>query len=190
MRRKVSVPLRGDGGLTLVVVADTHSAPHPDAARWIAAANPDLIVHAGDIGALRVLDDLGALAPVYAVRGNIDERAPDLADELTLDLLNASGGLAMRLVVLHIGQNGPRLRADARRLAHASGADLLVCGHSHVPFVGRDEGVVVFNPGSIGPRRFRLPIVFGVLEIAGGAMQTRHISCETGERWLPTELSL
>lgn len=186
MRRRVRVPLRDDGGLNLVVVADTHSEPHPDAARWIAAARPDLIVHAGDIGALRVLDDLGALAPVYAVRGNIDERAPDLADELVLDVTDAAGGLALRLVVLHIGQNGPRLRADALRLARAEGADLLVCGHSHVPFVGRDAGIVVFNPGSIGPRRFRLPIVFGVLEIAGGAMGTRHVSCETGARWLPT----
>ena len=185
LRRQIQVPLRADGGLTLVVVADTHSEPHAEATRRIAAVGPDLIVHAGDIGARRVLADLGALAPVYAVRGNIDERAPDLADELILDLTDAAGAVALRLAVLHIGQNGPRLRADATRLARAEGADLLVCGHSHVPFVGRDAGVVVFNPGSIGPRRFHLPIVFGVLEIAAGAMRTRHVCCETGEPWLP-----
>ena len=60
-----------------------------------------------------------------------------------------------------------------------------MCGHSHVPFVGRDRGLTVFNPGSIGPRRMHLPIVLGVLEIASAKLSLRHIDCETGKQWNP-----
>jgi hypothetical protein len=62
---------------------------------------------------------------------------------------------------------------------------MVICGHSHVPFIGRDKGLIVFNPGSIGPRRFQLPIVFGVLRLGPGGISLRHVSCETGETWLP-----
>ena len=72
-----------------------------------------------------------------------------------------------------------------RNRAHAADAGLVICGHSHVPFVGRDRDLTVFNPGSIGPRRFHLPIVFGVLELAAGRITLKHVDCETGEQWLP-----
>ncbi|AUX48727.1 phosphodiesterase [Sorangium cellulosum] len=182
--RHVPLRLRDDGGIRLVVVADTHSAPHPDAERRIEAERPDAILHAGDIGDLSVLDRLGALAPVVAVRGNIDAGAPGVPDVAILSL-EREGAPVMTLVMLHIAVYGPKIRADAAQLARRSGADLIVCGHSHVPFVARDKGLVVFNPGSIGPRRPPLPIVYGVLEIEAGAMKVRHMSCETGERWLP-----
>ena len=68
------------------------------------------------------------------------------------------------------------------------GADLVVCGHSHVPFAARDRGLTVFNPGSIGPRRFQLPIVFGLIDISRERIDVRHVDCETGERWLPGPL--
>ncbi|HEX5658313.1 MAG TPA: metallophosphoesterase family protein, partial [Polyangiales bacterium] len=68
---------------------------------------------------------------------------------------------------------------------HEVGARLIICGHSHVPFIGRDKGLTVFNPGSVGPRRMRLPIVFGVLEITSGKLSLRHIDCETGRDWTP-----
>jgi uncharacterized protein len=98
----------------------------------------------------------------------------------------------LRILLLHIGVNGPKLRADAARLAHAKGAGLVVCGHSHVPLVARDRDVAVFNPGSIGPRRFRLPIVFGSIEVTPTAIEVTptavrlaHHDCETGQRWTP-----
>ncbi len=184
VERAESVSLREDGGLCLAIVADTHSAPHPQAARWIAAARPDAILHGGDIGELGVLDRLGEIAPVIAVRGNIDERAPHLPDVVTIDL-RAGGESAMKILLMHIAVYGPKIRADAARLARAHAARLIVCGHSHVPFIGRDQGLTVFNPGSIGPRRFQLPIVFGLLRIADSAMTLQHVSCETGERWQP-----
>lgn len=167
------------GARRIACVADTHSAPHPDAARHLRALAPDAILHAGDIGDLGVLDELRAIAPVFAVRGNIDTRAKDLPDVLTL----AVPGLP--ILMTHIAVAGPRIRADAARLARAAGAKLIVCGHSHVPFLASERGLTVFNPGSIGPRRFALPIVFGVLEIADGKLRMQHVDCETGARWLP-----
>lgn len=77
---------------------------------------------------------------------------------------------------------GPR---GALRLAHAEHASIVVCGHSHVPFMGRDRGLVIFNPGSIGPRRFLLPIVFGVIDVARDGIALRHVDCETGATWQP-----
>ncbi len=56
---------------------------------------------------------------------------------------------------------------------------------SHVPFIGRDRDLAVFNPGSIGPRRFHLPIVFGVLWLAAGRISLEHVDCESGARWRP-----
>ena len=170
------------GCLRLVVVADTHSAPHPRAAELIALEKPDRILHAGDIGKLSVIDDLADIAPTIAVRGNIDERV--LPDFITLDLVDGDRTM-LTLLLTHIAVNGPKLRADAARLAQREHANLVVCGHSHVPFIGRDKGLAVFNPGSIGPRRFHLPIVFGLLEIAGGKVDLAHIDCETGQRWRP-----
>ncbi len=167
----------------LVVVADTHSAPHPRAAELIAREKPDRILHAGDIGSLAVIDELATIAPTLAVRGNIDVHASDLPDALTLELVD--GDAKLTLLLVHIAVNGPRLRADAVRRAHSEGASLVVCGHSHVPFIGRDRGIGVFNPGSIGPRRFHLPIVFGVMTLAGGRLSLEHVDCETGERWMP-----
>jgi predicted phosphodiesterase len=61
----------------------------------------------------------------------------------------------------------------------------VVCGHSHIPFIARDRGVGVFNPGSIGPRRFGLPIVLGSIEITDTGAALKHIDCETGKPWMP-----
>jgi putative phosphoesterase len=181
---QVELPLDEHGGIRLVAVADTHSRPHPDATERIRSLAPAAILHAGDIGDLQVLDDLAKIAPVIAVRGNIDERAPGLPDSITVDL-RAGGESALKLLLVHIAVAGPRIRADAAHLATRQSARLIVCGHSHLPFVGRDRGLTVFNPGSIGPRRMHLPIVFGTLEVAAGKLSFRHVDCETGATWSP-----
>ena len=181
--RRVAIRLDG-GALKLVVVADSHSRPHPRVLELVAREKPDHILHAGDIGELAVLDALAKVAPVLAVRGNIDVHAPEVPDHLTLDLEGESTG-TLTVLLTHIAVNGPRLRADARRLAHAEAAHLVVCGHSHVPFIGRDDTLSIFNPGSIGPRRFQLPIVFGVLELANAKLTMKHVNCETGQAWRP-----
>jgi predicted phosphodiesterase len=89
------------------------------------------------------------------------------------------------VLLIHIAVDGPRLRADVARMARAEGATLVVCGHSHVPFIGGDKGLTVFNPGSIGPRRFHLPIVFGTIEFAPTGVRLAHIDAETGQPWSP-----
>lgn len=184
VKQTAVVEAHADGSFRFAVVADTHSAPHAAAKQRLAELRPDAILHAGDIGDLAVLDGLRELAPVYAVRGNIDVRAKSLPDVLTLDVL-ASTGRALRILLLHIAVNGPKLRADAVRLAQTVGASLVVCGHSHVPFIGRDRGIGVFNPGSVGPRRFQLPIVFGTIDVTPADVRLRHIDCATGTTWTP-----
>jgi uncharacterized protein len=179
-----SVSLDDSGSLRLAIVADTHSHPHPNAAKHLAALEPDAILHAGDIGDLRVISDLETIAPVIAVRGNIDERVTTVPDAVTIDV-RAGDASALKLLLLHIAVYGPKIRPDAARLAASAGARIIVCGHSHVPFAGRDKGLTVFNPGSIGPRRMHLPIMFGVLEIADAKLSLRHVDCETGEAWAP-----
>jgi putative phosphoesterase len=176
---------RPDGTLRLVVVSDTHSQPDPRSPPLIAAQHPDCILHGGDIGSPAVLDILAVHAPVIAVRGNIDAKMPGVPDVVTIDVRDGDRTV-LTILLLHVAVDGPRLRADAVRLARAAGASLIVCGHSHVPFVGRDQGIAVVNAGSIGPRRFRLPIVFAVVEIGRDRASIHHVSCETGARWEPT----
>jgi putative phosphoesterase len=172
----------GPDGVRIVVVADTHGRPHPQLDRRIAEASPGRILHAGDIGDLSVLTRLRAHAPVTAVRGNIDERARDLPDVVTIDFHDGGQSL-FRLLLLHIAVQGLKIRADAARLARSAGASFVVCGHSHVPFAAHDRGLTVFNPGSVGPRRFQLPIVLGILEVRRDGVSVRHVNCETGLPW-------
>jgi putative phosphoesterase len=182
--RAARVATHSDGSLRLGVVADTHSAPHPGTASHLAALRPDAILHAGDIGDPRVIDALERIAPVFAVRGNIDVRDPDLPDVLTLDVVSGEAQL-LRILLLHIAVDGPKLRADATRLAHAQSASLVVCGHSHVPLIARHGDFAVFNPGSAGPRRFHLPILFGTIDVARAGVRLAHYSCESGQPWNP-----
>jgi putative phosphoesterase len=182
-RKSATLPMREGVSLRLAIVADTHSQPHPNTIAHLSTLRPDAILQPGDIGDLEVLEGLAAVAPVLAVRGNIDTRAQALPDTLVLDLVGSDRGL--RILLLHIGVNGPRLRADVARLARAEGASLVVCGHSHVPFIGRDRDLTVFNPGSIGPRRFHLPIVFGTMEVTPAGVRLGHVDCETGQAWMP-----
>jgi uncharacterized protein len=182
--RSACVAVQADGSLRLAVVADTHSAPHPAMAKHLGLLSPDAILHAGDVGELSVIDELESIAPVFAVRGNIDVRAPNLPDVLTLDVV-AGGASLLRILLMHIAVAGPRLRADAARLARSRAASLVVCGHSHVPLIARDRELSVFNPGSAGPRRFRLPILFGTIDVTPSAVRLAHFNCETGARWEP-----
>jgi uncharacterized protein len=173
-----------DGRLRFAVVADSHSRPHPASSGLVAAQTPDRIIHAGDIGDLGVLDAFGELAPVLAVRGNIDTPVPDVPEWMTIDIVDR-GRRLLRLLVVHIAVNGPKLLRDVADLARREDSELVICGHSHVPFIGKDKGLVVFNPGSIGPRRFKLPIVFGMIELSAGKFSLRHVDCETGKTWAP-----
>jgi uncharacterized protein len=126
------------------VIADTHGLLRPAAVA--ALQKCAVIVHAGDIGKRELLTSLGAIAPLTAIRGNVDlpwaHTLPDTA-ELTVD--------GRRFFVLH---NLRELTFDPA----SAGFDVVISGHSHVPSIERKAGVLYVNPGSAGPRRFRLPI--------------------------------
>lgn len=169
-------------------MADTHSKPHPATHDRLSELRPDVILHGGDIGELGVLDELGKVAPVLAVRGNIDAQVSDVPEVLLVELMQGAV-MKLRLLLTHIAVYGPKLRAEVARLATSERASLVVCGHSHVPFIGRDRGLTLFNPGSIGPRRFQLPIVLGTIDVSPTSAKLTHIDCETGKVWLPPELS-
>lgn len=161
----------------ICVVADTHSALHPATLELLAARAPAAIIHAGDIGDPAVLEQLADVAPLHAIRGNIDPKG--LPDTLLLELGT------LRILVVHIGVAGPHLRREVIAQARAERATMVICGHSHVPFIGVSGGLTVFNPGSCGPRRFHLPIVFGTMSLASSKLRLAHVDCETGAAWLP-----
>jgi putative phosphoesterase len=171
-----------------VAVSDTHSKPHPATEQRVSELRPDAILHGGDIGELEVLDGLARIAPVFAVRGNIDGRTSEVPDLITIDVMDGAK-LERRLLLVHLAVYGPKVRADVARTARREQATLIVCGHSHVPFIGSDRGLLVFNPGSIGPRRFQLPIVLGTIDIEPNELRLAHVDCETGQPWTPPEAS-
>jgi putative phosphoesterase len=179
------VVLAADRPTCVGIVSDTHGEPHRATVGLLAELKADVLLHGGDVGGYPVLTALRPTAPqVIAVRGNIDGRAFDLPDAVTIRFLRG-GAEVMRWLLLHVGVNGPKLRSEVRALAVKEGADVVVCGHSHMPLIARDGGVAIFNPGSVGPRRFGLPIVFGVATIAATGLSFGHVSCETGQAWRP-----
>jgi uncharacterized protein len=90
LERTATLAIPESGALRLAVVADTHSHPHPELHRQLSTLRPDAILHAGDIGDLAVLAGLREIAPLFAIRGNIDVHDPELPDQLTLDLISGA----------------------------------------------------------------------------------------------------
>src|SRR5581483_11169362 len=132
------------------VISDTHGLLRP--AALDALRGSDRIIHAGDIGDPKILDRLAEIAPVTAVRGNVDRGAWNKSIPTT-DVLEVSG---LSIYVLHILQ-------DLDLKPEAAGFAAVVSGHSHIPKQEVRNGVLYFNPGSAGPRRFNLPITVGRL---------------------------
>ncbi|MBV8833998.1 MAG: metallophosphoesterase family protein [Hyphomicrobiales bacterium] len=148
------------------VISDTHGLLRPSA---IAALSPsDLIIHAGDVGRAEILEELAIVASVVAVRGNIDKAA--LAEKLReREVLELDG---FRVLILH---DLAELNLDPRQGRFQA----VIFGHSHQPLIDWRDGVLYFNPGSAGPRRFRLPVTVGRLTIAQGEVSAKIINIET-----------
>jgi uncharacterized protein len=140
------------------VISDTHGLLRPEALERLAGCG--LIIHAGDVGSLSVLEGISAIAPVEAVRGNVDAGA--LVDLLPLTCeLEASG---LRIFVIHQLEGLDLLHIDPASL----GFDIVVYGHSHRPAVQWHGQVLYLNPGSAGPRRFDLPVSLARIRIEDG----------------------
>ncbi|MCQ2032950.1 MULTISPECIES: metallophosphoesterase family protein [Stutzerimonas stutzeri subgroup] len=145
------------------LISDTHGLLRPEALAALQGCAQ--IIHAGDIGKPQVLDGLRAIAPLEAIRGNID--TADWALELPERLDLRIGGLT-----LHVLHDLKQMDIDPL----AAGIDVVIAGHSHKPKVGRRDGVLYINPGSAGPRRFSLPISLALLELNDGDAQVELIS--------------
>jgi len=134
------------------LISDTHGLMRPEA--LAALGGSDLIIHAGDVGKPEILEELRAVAPVVAVRGNVDRG--DWASQLPLTAVVETG--SARIYVLHDLQ---QLDLDPA----AAGFHIVVSGHSHKPAHTARSGVLYLNPGSAGPRRFSLPITVARLDL-------------------------
>ena len=142
------------------LISDTHGLVRPQALDWLRGS--DRIVHAGDIVDPAILAQLAALAPLTVVRGNNDRGA--WAEDLPL---------TARLQVEEVGVWVLHDLADLRRHPAPPGTRVVVCGHSHKPRVHEQDGLLLVNPGSAGPRRFKLPISVGELLVDGTSVQAR-----------------
>lgn len=145
------------------VISDTHGLVRPEAVE--ALQGVALILHAGDVGDRRVLEALEAVAPVRAVRGNMD--------------LGALGASLPETAVVEVGGYHLYLLHDLERLAldpAAAGFAAVITGHTHRPLVERRGGVLYLNPGSAGPRRGALPVSLALLEVEPSGLRARLVS--------------
>jgi hypothetical protein len=136
----------------LGLISDTHGLLREEALR--ALSGSDLILHAGDVGAPEVIEALGRMAPVIAVRGNVDTGA--WAEGVPMTEVIETGPAT--IYMLHILQ-------DLDLNPAAAGFSIVVSGHSHKAGQTEKDGVVYVNPGSAGPRRFQLPVTVARLDL-------------------------
>ncbi len=152
----------GIRALRVGLLSDTHGLLRPEARAFLIGC--DYILHGGDIGGQEILDELALIAPVIAVRGNNDGApwAKQLADTELIRVGN---------VFVYVIHNLAELDIDPG----AAGARVIVSGHSHKPSIEERGGILYVNPGSCGPRRFKLPICLGELIVAGDAVSARIV---------------
>lgn len=152
--------------LRIGLISDTHGLLRPEAVEFLRGC--DHIVHGGDIHKPGILEHLARISPVTAVRGNNDKGA--WADILPdTELVHFA---EKRIYVIH---DISQIDIDP----HAAQVDVVVYGHSHKPSIEERNGVLYINPGSAGPRRFKLPITVGELSIDNGTLRSRvvELSC-------------
>jgi putative phosphoesterase len=145
------------------IISDTHGLLRPEAVDALRGA--EHILHAGDVGDAFILDQLGKIAPVTAIRGNVDRggRCGRLPETELVELDGQS------LYMLH-----DRTALDLDPVA--AGITAVISGHSHHPAIEWVKGVLYFNPGSAGPRRFSLPVSVGFLEISESGIEPRLLT--------------
>jgi uncharacterized protein len=150
---------------TVGVISDTHGLLRPQAVA--ALRGSDVIIHAGDVGNPEVIKTLSGVAPTFAVRGNID-KAAWAADLPMTELVDV--GERLFFVLHEISQ----LDLDPATAGFAA----VVFGHSHQPLIETRDGVLFLNPGSAGPRRFKLPIALARVAVSGGQLHPEIVELE------------
>lgn len=151
--------------LRVGVISDTHGLVRPSAKDFLQGS--DLIIHGGDICDADVLAELSSIAPVTAVRGNNDKGA--WAQELPETAL-----LQVGEIFIYVIHNLAELDIDPE----AAGVRVVVSGHSHRPMIQEKGAVLYLNPGSAGPRRFRLPVSVAEIAVSGATVSARLVELE------------
>lgn len=147
------------------VISDTHGRIRSEAIEAFAGA--DLVIHAGDVGSADVLDALRDVAPLVAVRGNVD-------NEWWARKLPSAGTVKLGESLAHVQHDLGRLSVDP----WSEGLAAVISGHSHRPNVHREDGVLFLNPGSAGPKRSGKPVSVALLRIEGGRLEPELIEIE------------
>ena len=155
----------GSRAISVGVISDTHGLLRPQAVE--ALRGSDLIVHAGDVGDAMVLEQLSAIAPTFAVRGNVDTSAW----ARSLPMIDVVEAGELQLYVLH---DLASLDVDPV----AAGFAAVISGHTHRPGADLRDGVLFLNPGSAGPRRFTLPVTVARLEVAGARLSHQIVELQ------------
>ncbi len=154
--------MNSSGNLCVGLVSDTHGLLRPEARAFLVGC--DYVVHGGDVGEPKILEELAAMAPLIAVRGNNDT-GPWARHLRETELIRVGN------VFVYVIHNIEDLDLDPG----AAGVSVVVSGHSHQPLVETRDGILYVNPGSCGPRRFKLPISVGELVVSGSAVEARTI---------------
>jgi putative phosphoesterase len=141
--------------MLLAILSDTHGLLRPELLPLLAGV--DHILHVGDVGNADILETLGHIAPVTAIRGNIDRHGP-CADLPATEAIELGGCLIYMLHDL----------TDLDIQPQAAGFGVVLYGHSHQPSIQHRQDVLYLNPGSCGPRRFNLPITYALLRLDAG----------------------
>jgi putative phosphoesterase len=141
------------------VISDTHGLLRPEAVAALRDAKVEHILHAGDVGNIDILDTLREIAPVTAIRGNVDVYGA-CAELPETEAVELDGALFYLLHSVH--------NLDVK--PEAAGIAAVISGHSHQPEIATRNGVLYLNPGSAGPRRFKLPVSVALARIEGGAV--------------------
>ena len=148
--------------LRVGVLSDTHGLLRPEARAFLVGS--DYIVHGGDVGSAQILDELAAIAPLIAVRGNNDTQgwAAHLPQTDLIRIGNVFAYVIHDLAELDIDPG-------------AAGVRVVISGHSHKPLIKDRDGILFVNPGSCGPRRFKLPVSVGEILVTGSDVSARTL---------------
>jgi uncharacterized protein len=148
--------------LRVGLISDTHGLLRPEARAFLVGC--DYIIHGGDVGEPKILDELASLAPLIAVRGNNDT-GPWAARLRETELIRVGN------VFVYVIHDLAELDIDPG----AAGVRVVVSGHSHHPKIEERSAILYVNPGSCGPRRFKLPISVGEITVSGSAVEARLV---------------
>jgi putative phosphoesterase len=155
--------MNANNELRVGVISDTHGLFRPEAREFLVGC--DYIIHGGDVGRAQILDELALMAPLISVRGNNDTE-PWAARLRETELIRVGN------IFVYVIHNIAELHIDPA----AAGVRVVISGHSHKPQIEERDGILYVNPGSCGPRRFKLPISAGEISVSGSAVRARIVT--------------